>query len=65
MTKRQWFLVAGTLVLAACSGIADPNWVCEQNDDTGETVCESRLPLTPAETPSPSVGGTDESGTDN
>jgi hypothetical protein len=52
MTKRQWLLVAGTLVLAACGeGIAP----CQVNDETGETYCPGPVISEPAETPAPIV----------
>jgi len=56
MTKRQWFLVAGTLVLAACGSGTAP---CLANDETGEVSCESKpivdqgLPATSVDTDEP------------
>jgi hypothetical protein len=51
MTKRQLFLVAGTIVLAACgTNPAEPF----SNDETGE-VWNSNRPTTQSESPAASV----------
>ena len=59
MSKRQWFLVAGTLVLAACQlpGIAGvkSDFGCEENDNTGWTDCSTSQTPQPDETPSASI----------
>lgn len=58
MTKRQWFLVAGTLVLAGCHGITD---LCvtagsavqnHNRDEVGFVDCPETQP---AQTPAPKV----------
>lgn len=53
MTKRQWFLVAGTLVLAACSGTGLAP--CQYNEETGDSYCPGPVISQPAETPAPSI----------
>jgi hypothetical protein len=51
MTKRQLFLIAGTIVLAACgTNPAEPF----SNDETGE-VWNSNRPTTQSESPAASV----------
>ena len=56
MTKRQWFLVAGTLVLAACQPIAGlRDFACEENDDNGWTDCSAVQTTQPDETPAASI----------
>lgn len=52
MTKRQWFLVAGTFVLAGCGhGITE---VCSTNEETGVFECSTQVSQPPAP-PVPSV----------
>jgi len=57
MTKRQWFLVAGTVVLAACP--SSLLLVCDTVDEeTGAITCERKpiveIPTTPpSEDPEP------------
>lgn len=57
MTKRQWFLVAGTLVLAACQPIVGvkSDFACEENDDNGWSDCSTSQTAQPDETPSASI----------
>jgi hypothetical protein len=55
MTKRQWFLVAGTLVLAACNPLNGLEACPESKDETGETFCYARSQADPAQTPAPTV----------
>jgi len=59
MTKRQWFLVAGTIVLAACGEGLAPCQVSQSNEDTGEGYCPGAVISAPAETPAQSID-TDE-----
>lgn len=51
MTKKQWFLVAGTLVLAACGTGTSP---CESDEQDG-LVCQADQTFDPAQTPVPSI----------
>jgi hypothetical protein len=44
MKLRQLFLIAGTIVLAACPGNSSFN-PCESNDETGESYCPNRPTL--------------------
>lgn len=53
MTKRQMFLIAGTIVLAACPGTGLAP--CETNDETGDSYCPGRVISAPAETPAQSI----------
>ena len=53
MTKRQWFLVAGTLVLAACRGTGLAP--CSFNDETGDSYCPGPVISDPSGTPATSV----------
>ena len=63
MTKRQWFLVAGTLVLAACHGTG--TGVCVNTmpsagayrsaDEVGLVECYDTQTGQPAEAPAPRV----------
>ena len=63
MSKRQWFLVAGTLVLAACGGPG--TGVCEvlrvsqgpteNRDENGYVECYEPQPGQRAEAPAPKV----------
>lgn len=47
MTKRQWFLVTGTLVLSACgTGLAP----CQFNEETGDSYCPGPVITEPAQT---------------
>lgn len=62
MTKRQWLLVAGTLVLAGCHGITDTcvtagSAVQNHNrDEVGFVECSDTQVTQPAEKPAPKVG---------
>lgn len=64
MTKRQWFLVAGTLVLAACRGTTS---VCEtvfsdlnqSRDEIGRTVECTDTQVPKAQAPAPKVNEPD------
>src|SRR5688572_32870005 len=50
MTKRQLFLVAGTIVLAgACQPLTAP--FCETDEVTGEAFCASKSQAEQSETP--------------
>jgi hypothetical protein len=42
MTKRQLFLIAGALTLAACSPQSFNGPDCQVNEDTQETICLTR-----------------------
>jgi hypothetical protein len=54
MTKRQLFLVAGTIVLAgACEPLTAP--FCETDEVTGEAFCASKSQSEASETPAPLV----------
>jgi len=45
MTKRQWFLVAGTLLLAAaCNNPASP--FCDYDDEDEGFTCVAETPVT-------------------
>lgn len=53
MTKRQLFLIAGTIVLAACgTNVSGP---CEFTEDTAESICWNRPTVDQSGTPAPSV----------
>ena len=53
MTKRQMFLIAGTLVLAACQG-RNPTEYCVENTDTQESFCPGR-PVVDPQAPATSI----------
>ena len=66
MTKRQWFLVAGTLVLAACgtgTGVCEIPRVSqgptENRDEIGFVECTDARTSKPAEAPAPKVNKPD------
>ena len=54
MTKRQWFLVAGTLVLSACGSLIEPNQ-CEFKEETQESFCYTRSEAEPSQAPTPAI----------
>ena len=54
MTKRQWFLIAGTLVLTACGRLTEPN-LCEFKEETAESFCYTRSQADPAQAPTSSI----------
>lgn len=55
MTKRQWFLVAGLLAVAACNPLNGLEVCPETQPETDESFCYTRSEADRAQNPAPAV----------